>query len=529
MVKQFSKLVFVMVIALGANLSIAQDSAVLQSQNPALNSGKSTNDPKPELSKLEKIEAMVMLDYQVIPVPNIKSIDLMGFHFLNKVNDLLYLGVGGYAPLLEGEYGGFMAFDVTAQAQRKVFGNIFADAGVSLGGGGGGKSIQQSKMLSGTGGFVKSYLGLGYHFKDFSAGANYSKFRFIGSAINHSQMNVYIQVPFEYSIGSYASSGDKFLFANEADAQAFSDESVEHILTVSLDNFFQIKPKGLNKDTINVADLQFSHFVNKNTYGFFNLGVGYHGLPLYNQILAGLGYRVSVFQSINFYSQMGIGSGGYAPDTIDTGPGLLIFPKISAEYMFDKNLGLSLSAGYLFAPQASSKNYTLGALLNYHNNFEHLNSGANNTSESSVYKAYRFNLFQQTQLNLKVKNKNRSNINLLAVQIDNVISDHLYIPIQANVAYNAYLGYPGYGELLAGLGVQSKFYEGDRLQLFGHFLLGTNVHGSIIKTGAGVNYGWSDRLAIYGVAGQTVGIDKIKFNSDYLGLGLTYRFSVPSW
>jgi hypothetical protein len=48
-----------------------------------------------------------------------------------------------------------------------------------------------------------------------------------------------------------------------------------------------------------------------------------------------------------------------------------------------------------------------------------------------------------------------------------------------------------------------------------------------------VNYGLSDRLAIYASAGATVAIasnkTKTNFRSDNIGLGLTYRFSVPSW
>jgi hypothetical protein len=97
------------------------------------------------------------------------------------------------------------------------------------------------------------------------------------------------------------------------------------------------------------------------------------------------------------------------------------------------------------------------------------------------------------------------------------------------VAYNAYLSYPGYGEFLGGVGIQNKYDKDDRLQGFGQVLVGTNVHGLIVKSGLGINYSVSDHLAIYGMLGQTIGLDNDKFKSNYAGLGLTSRFSIPNW
>lgn len=462
-----------------------------------------------------------MLDYQVVPVPGAKSIDLMGLHVLNRMNDWLYLGVGAYAPLVKGEYGGFMAVDVTAHVQRRIAGKLFADAGIALGGGGGGKSVQQSKVLSGTGGFAKLYAGLGYEFDDFSVGLNVSRMKFSNSAIDHSQLNAYVQIPFSYAIAPYARAGERLSAADRPAARGADAGPGENMLSLGLDNYKQIDPVGSNKDTVNVADLQFSHFMTKDSYWFLSVGVGYHGLPLYNQLLGGLGYRFQLSPRVNLYGQVALGSGGYAPDTIDTGPGLLIHPKLSAEYMLDKNLGLSLTAGYLFAPKGSSKNYTLGASLNYHLH----TGGGGDAGNGGFHRGYRFSVFQQTAFNLSYKDQDRSDLKMLSLQADALVGDHVYIPLQVSVATNAYLGYPGYGELLAGAGVQSRHQKDDRFRWFGQLLVGTNVHGPVLKTGVGMNLGLGDRLALYGVAGQTFGKDK--FRSDYLGLGLTYRFSLP--
>jgi len=497
---------------------------------PTVVSSGSTGESATHSPDLTEAKGMVMLDYQLIPVPGNPSIDLMGFHFLNRMNDGLHMGFGGYAPLFEGEYGGFMILDVTAHAQHRISGKLFANAGVSLGGGGGGKSMLQSKELSGTGGFAKAYVGLGYDFDGFSAGANIARTKLSNSAIDHSQVNVFVQIPFSYAIGPYVSAGDSFLSSAEAGSREAGAESSESMLSLGLDNFRQIDPQGSNKGTINLADLQFSHFLTNNAYSYFNVGIGYRGLPLHNQVIGGLGYRLKLTPDLNLYGQLGLGSGGYAPDTIDTGAGLLVYPKLSAEYMASRNLGLALSAGYMSAPSGSSKNYTYGAVLNYH-----LHGGTGGSGASAVidgiYSGYRFHLFQQTELNVKFNNVDRNNIKMLSVQGDKIVSDNFYIPVQVSVAYNDHLGLPGYGEFLAGVGVQNKYDKGDRVQVFGQLLVGTNVHGPILKTGIGLNVGLSDGLAIYGQAGQThagTGSNSGKFRSDYAGIGLTYRFSMPS-
>ncbi len=476
-----------------------------------------------KVAKATRAEAMVMLDYQIIPVAGNKSLDLIGFHVLNRFNDWLYVGIGGHAPLFKGEYGGFMVFDATAHVQRKIFGNLFADAGLSLGGGGGGKSVQQSRIISGTGGFIKGYAGLGYDFGDFSVGAHISKVKFTDSAINHSQLNLYVQAPFSYAIGSYSLAGERASLST-LDAQG---PDGENMLSLGLDNLDQIDPVGSNKSTINMIDMQFSHFMTKNSYWFFNAAAGYRGRPLYNQAFGGAGYRVVLSPRVALYGQLAIGSGGYAPEIIDTGPGLLVYPKVSAEYLITKNLGVTLSAGYMYAPKASSRNYTFGAALNYH-----IHASDGSLGGSGFYNGYRFNLFQQTQFNVKFRGDDQIRLNMLSIQMDKIINDHVYIPLQVSGAYTSYLGFPGYGELVGGVGVQTRYEKTDRFRFFGQLLIGANPNGPILKAGVGMNYGVSDRLALYATAGQTLarlGAVKEKFRADYVGIGVTYRFSVPSW
>lgn len=475
--------------------------------------------------------AIIMLDYQIIPIKGYESIDLVGFHAFKKVNDWLYAGVGGEAPLAKGNYGGFMVFDISAFAQKKLFGNLSANIGGSLGGGGGGNSVQQSKVISGGGGFRKGFVGLGYDFDRFTAGVDVSNIRFTGSAIHRSQVDFFIQTPFSYSVSPYASSDESLLSGGSADRSMAPTKAGDNRIDIGFDNIIQIKPKGSYKKAINLADLQFSHFVTDHSYLLIEGGVGYRGLPIYNQVLGGAGYQYSVSQRLSARAQLALGSGGYAPEKIDTGSGLLVYPKVSLEYLLSKDLGVSLTGGYLYAPNGSSRNATIGAALDYHSSPV---DWSGNTA-GVRYGGHRFNLFEQSEFKVKHNGRTQSSLDLLSIQFDNVVSRNFYVPVQASVAYNGYFGYPGYGELATGLGVQTEYSPHDKLQTFAQIIAGANVKGVIVKPAAGLNYGLNDQLAIYGQVGTTFSRNSSSghsgqqiVSSPTVGLGFTYRFSLAS-
>lgn len=472
---------------------------------------------------LQSNEALLMLDYQVIKVPGDAPIDLMGFHVHSKLREGLYLGAGVYAPHVKGEYGGFMAFDVGAHLRYRLGGPWFATADLSGGGGGGGRSVEQSTVLSGTGGFVKASIGLGYDLGPFAIGASATRMRFRRSLIDSTQANLFVSVPYTYLTGAFSRHGQPLSAAEDRQAAA---EMGENMLTVTLDNFRQIDPQGSNKGTVRTADLQYSHFFTRDAYWFGALGVGYSGLPIYNQMLGGVGRRVRLSDTLSLYGQVGVGSGGYAPELIDTGPGLLVYPKVAIEVALTRSLGLQLSAGYLTAPKASSRNQTYGLALT-----QHLRSGApgSDPGAPASWRGFRVSVFQQTEFKLRYRDIARDNLQLVGLQVDTPLGEHWYLPVQAAVAYNDYLGYPGYGELLAGLGLQSQAGPGDRLQFFGQLMGGANVHGLGYKVSGGLRYLFSPRLSVHVAAGhiETRGSGERHFTAHSLGFGLDYRFAVP--
>lgn len=485
--------------------------------------------PAPEEpSRLTANRSLLMLDYQVVRVAGDEPIDLVGFHVMNEVADGLYLGAGLFAPHFKGVYGGFTAYDITLHGQRKLSPKWTLQAGLALGGGAGGRSVENAKSLSGTGAFYKAYAGLGYDFGPATLGLNVSRMSFQRSTISGTQANAYVQVPFQYLYGPLASHGQRLSATENREAAAASSE---RMLTVGLETYSQIDPEGSYKGNWRNVDLQFSQYFARDTYWFASLGVGYRGMPLYNQVMGGVGQRLRVSPRVTLYGQLALGSGGYAPERINTDSGFLVYPRLSAELALTRDLGLSLSAGYLAAPEGTSKNRSVGIALTRHLRTGESLAATAGPSSTARFQGYRVGLFHQTQPSVSFAGIDRGRLGLVGIQAEALLSERWYIPVQASIAHTTYLGYPGNGELLGGIGVQTLAARGDRLQGFAALMAGTNVHGLAVKADVGLRYHLNTRIGLRAMVGhiEARSAGRNRYTADSLSLGFDYLFSLPTW
>lgn len=498
---------------------------------------ESLNSLAAEQPVLSEARGLLMLDYSKLALKQGESFDLIGVHYLHQVNDWLYFGGGINGPILEGNYGGFFTVDTTVHVKKRIIGNWHFDAGLALGGGGGGASIQNIKTLSGSGRYTKKYLGLAYEADGIQYGVNYSKVRLSNSPINDSALNFYVQKPISFSVGSFGDAGRTVTADRSGPPEYDSDISFE------VNHLSQINPQGSYRGSIGLISPQFSKFISKDDYWFLAADVGYRGLDWYNQMHGGIGRRISLSPKVKLYGQLGIGTGGWVTDTVKTGPGLLVYPKVKAEYLLNKNLGVSVSAGHLMAPRGSFKNWTVGAAINLHLPAKNTEPSGMNVDDEMTLSGMRINMFDNALLNVSHNKRSINNINMLALQLDYSMSDHFYIPFQLGAATNAYAGYAGYTEMALGLGVQSRYSKADKLQGFAQLMYGLNdlgvnndhAVGPLLSASIGVNYSLNERLAIYAKLGKTVSVNQYiksnydnQFRSSSVGLGITYRFSSPA-
>lgn len=481
-------------------------------------------EPPPSEGQLQRSDARLMLDYQTVRVRGDASIDLMGLHLYKDIADGISIGAGLMGPLVSGQYGGFMGASVGLQMRKRLGGPVFGLLSVAAGAGAGGRSPEHAKRLAGSGAFARGQLGLGYDFGDFSVGAGVSALKFRRSLIDSRQLDVFVDIPFSYLSGPHRAHGREL--APDDDARA-AREMGESMLSFSLDNYQQLHATGTYRGTVRSGEFQFAHYLAPDLYWFANFASAYSGLPTYNQLLGGLGRRWRVTRDWTLYAQLGLGSGGYAPEQIDTGPGLLVYPKLSAEVAITPTLGLAVSAGYLSAPKGSSRNPTYGLTLT-----RHLRAGrhGNEAATPARYEGLRLTLLHQTDAHLRFRGTERPALQMLGLQIDMPVNERWYLPMQASAAYNSYLGYPGYAELFAGIGWQSPRVAGERWQVFGQLMGGANVHGKGGKFNVGVRALISDRLALSLSAGRIEARSGSggRYEADNWVLGLDYRFAIPT-
>lgn len=491
-----------------------------------------------ELGALSEGTAMVMLDYEKIALTTGGKFDFLSTHYLQQINDWIYVGAGISAPLVNGNFGGFFSGDLTLHTQKEVFGNWFVDAGLSVGAGAGGASVRNILSLSGTGAYVKGYAGFGYGFGNLNVGVNLARVQIAGSPINDTTLNFFIQKPLSYRVGSHSASGDAL------GPEDFAGLGTESIVSFEYSNLNQINPTGKYKGDIGLVSPQFLQFIDADNYVFYGLDLGVTGLVWYNQFQGGVGRRVSVGPRINLYGQLGIGSGGWVTDTINTGPGLVFYPKAKAEYMWSNGVGTFFSAGYMIAPKGTSRNWSIGAGVQYH--FPSAKQVLDNQDPDTgvALRGLRISAFDRKSFGVVYNGTKLHDLNLVGGQFDYNLTKHWYFAVQVAAATNDFKGYAGYVEGLAGVGYQMDLFGSDRLQGYAQVLYGLNdvgitaQHdvGALIYPSFGVNYNLTDRYSIYTQFGKTISTGqyiKRGFTNAYesysVGVGVSFRFGVPIW
>jgi hypothetical protein len=209
----------------------------------------------------------------------------------------------------------------------------------------------------------------------------------------------------------------------------------------------------------------------------------------------------------------------------------VVYPKLAAEYALTSNVGVSLTAGYLAAAKGSSKNFAYGLALTRHIGEQYGADAEWPAGVAPTYRGFRLSLFQQTEFNVRYAGVDQGSLPMLGIQGDLVLDDHWYVPLQAAAAYHSYLGYPGYDEVLAGIGLQSHAAPADRLQFFGQLMAGANLHGRAAKASVGTRVFLSDSLSLSLVAGRVAAQSASgnRFSANSLAAAIETRFSFPGW
>ncbi|WP_320417283.1 hypothetical protein [Tenacibaculum sp. IB213877] len=476
------------------------------------------------------------VDFLSIKMPeNEKNMDFTGIHYNLMLNDWSYAGAGFYGAV-GGTRGGFFTLGVNAGIKQNLTDNLFVDAGIHFGGGGG------AGAPDGGGAFILPHVNLGYDFKNVAVTAGWSYIDFFdGGDINSNQFYASVQIPLSFDFSDFDDRESSFSM-DGLTSSSWNQKSNRVSLLVHLNNlkaegdsrFTDETPTSTNKlsgKTIRLAGFELNSYLNKNWFYFVKADGAYHGIKAgYMDIFVGGGYHLSMNKKrTNILAKFGLGAGGGGG--VDTKGGFLIYPDLSIEQKLFDNVYASINKGYLMTPDSHFLSSTLGFGLKYYVDKDGITSDENEYS-SVKFKGIEAIMKQDWYMDASRDGGFEQDMHQISLQINFFLNKYIYGAGQTSFANFGDAG--AYAEGIVGLGVQSNRFLNDKVAVFAQLLGGaaggggiSTGQGLIVKPSAGLNYKISDRLNLRGGLGY-VKARGGSLSSTFANLGLSYNFSFLS-
>jgi hypothetical protein len=478
------------------------------------------------------------LNFDSVTMPNRAGMHmgLVGVSYLIDLNPWFFIGPGVYGAVT-GEQGGLYVFGAEAGVQQQLFNNVWCNAGIFFGGGGG----RSSKALVDGGLMLRPHVGLMYNFNHFRVGLDYSKVYFPQGTINSNQIAFSLAIPnvFYYvPAGSYANFVSKLL-KNDKWHIGFTKNYIALIeQTYYLTNGARYLTGKIDKSKIGLIGIEWDHFFTTKFFTYIKGAGGFSGQHNgYMDVLGGIGYQIPLqfYPRISINPRVGIGAGGGG--NVDSGGGVIVEPSLGLQYQFTKNLGVELTGGYLTSPSGHFNAYTLNAKLIYAFLLGDLITNKSAIFESSAryagytFDSWRVHIGNQTYIHPQRRTKLASpTIQLVKLQIDNMLTKNIYITGQATSAYLGHAG--GYSAGMIGLGLMSNKFFNDKLGVNVEVLAGAGgggrldvAGGAIINPQIGINYFVNNLVSAQLAYGRIFAL-KGRLSANTIGIGLLFNFDI---
>ena len=469
------------------------------------------------------------LDFLSIDMPDVNeaNMDFTGIHYNAMLNDWSYAGLGFYGAV-GGIRGGFFTLGLNLGIKKEIYKNVFVDAGLHFGGGGG------ASAPDGGGAFILPHVNLGYDFKYFSLSAGWSYIDFFDDGtITSSQLYASAQIPLSFDYTNFEKRQDKFdtnnLKETKWNSKSHRISAMVHLnnLSVKGDSKFS-DGSSIKGRTIRLAGFEFSSFLSDDWFYFIKADGAYSGIPAgYMDIFVGGGYHLSMNKNrTNIQAKFGIGAGGGGG--VDTKGGFLIYPDLSIEQKVFDNMYVSINKGYLMSPDSHFLSSTLGFGLKYYVEKDGIETGHNNSGKT-VLKGVQTILKQDWYLDASRNGGFEQDMHQISLQINVFLNKYIYGAGQTSFANFGDAG--AYAEGIVGLGVESNTFFNNKVSVFVQVLGGaaggggiSTGEGLIVKPSFGLNYKLTNTLNLRG------GIGYVKarggsLSSVYGNFGLSYNLS----
>lgn len=493
------------------------------------------------LSDLEPKELTnnIRLNYILVHQPVSKvgyNLDpTMGFIGLNyniPLNDWLYTGAG-FHTAITGDQGGLFTLGVNLGVNFPIYKNLFFDANVHVGGGGGYRTLVNG------GGIIFPNAGLQYKAKGYSFGVQYGYVNFFTGIQKNDNISFFVEIPSTLRIGSYENSQKEFVVNDTSKDDFWKKPGVKSVQQIKFDFFF---PMGLSRsdasttpqyhpirNTLYIIGFEYQRYLNSNTFVYAHLDTMYKGLTAgFMDLFFGMGKNFIETKHINFFGKFGIGAAG---GRIYPENGLTMYPSIGADIKLTKDFGLSLHGGYHRSIGGTFEALTSGVSLKYYS----LSGGIKDPftdEKSDIIKTQgiQIGVQNQTYFNVAKFGIPNSDLQLIAIKINYDLNKRFYVAGEASFAYKGKSG--GYAHGIFGLGVKSNKYFNDRVSLFlevaGGAAGGGRVdsgEGILVRPTAGINYHLNKDFHL-NLSGGQMWSPFGNVNSSNINIGFTYSTSL---
>ncbi|PQJ76143.1 hypothetical protein [Polaribacter gangjinensis] len=459
----------------------------------------------------------------------------MGFVGLNynvPLNDWLYTGAG-FHTAITGDQGGLFTLGVNLGVNTPIYKNLFFDANVHFGGGGGFRSLVNG------GGILYPNAGLQYKADGFSFGVQYGYVNFFTGIQKSDNVSFFIEIPSLLRASSYKNAQRTFEINNIKTDSFWEKPAVKSVQQVTFDYFFPVgmsrtdastnPPYTTINNTLSILGFEYQRYLNKNTFIFAHADAMYSGLVAgFMDVFFGVGKNFIETKHINFFAKMGIGAAG---GRIFPENGLTMYPNAGFDVKLSEKFGISFHGGYHRSIGGTFEAYTAGFSLKYYN----LSGGTSDPFSNEKFTKIKTQGIQisaqnQTYFDVAKFGIPDSDLNLIAIKINYDLNHRYYLAGEASFAYEGESG--GYALGIFGIGIKSNKFLNEKfstfLELSGGVAGGGRVdsgEGILVRPTLGINYHFNDDFSIHASGGQ-MWSPFGNVNSSNINIGLSYGLSI---
>lgn len=484
------------------------------------------NDQQKEL-QLKRLPTFFRFSFDDLSMPGTERMGLLGLNYFADITPYIYGGIGAYGAVT-GTQGGLFTLGVAGGVHHEFYPHWWGDAGLFAGGGGGRSSLVGGGLM------VRPYVGVAYEWSWARLGLHYSYINFPDGKIHSKQVGVDLDIPTEFY---YLDPGAADCFDLKHFKLLTNDflNVQRNDFAILLQNYIQrtgtLNTEGNVQDgTISLVGAELDHYFTDHMFWWLKAAGAFSGIPNgYMDVLGGLGYHWAFFRGLALVPQLGIGAGGGG--MVNTGGGFIINPQLGIEWPIFPSLSMRVISGYMWAPNGDFKVVPITGELIYHLNFV---NGTTNTPNRfmSTYavQGWRIQAMNQTYTHPQRSfNDVRTDINMVAVQIDQLLTPFFFLSYQGAAAYSGYHA-GGYATGLIGPGIQSSPLFNEHVQLFSEVLVGAGgggglslSGGSLIEPLVGLRYAFTPIVGVQASVGELKAL-RDDLDTPVINVGLTIRF-----